>query len=88
MSTYFCEWQFFENFDFINSTAKKKEKEKDSWIKGHAAHFFCQDQVKERQVTMEKLLLLIDSELKFRMYLIFWSWPKFAKFVKRYSHKN
>ena len=85
MSTYFCKWQVFENFDFINSTAKKKEQEKLN--EGSCSSFFCQDQVKDRQVTMEKLLLLIDSELKFCVYVIFWSRPKFAKFMKNIHTK-
>ena len=37
-STYFCEWQVYENFEFINLAPKKKEQEKDSWIKGHSAN--------------------------------------------------
>ena len=38
VSTYFCEWQVYENFEFINLAPKKKEQEKDSWIKGHSAN--------------------------------------------------
>ena len=58
MSTYFCEWQVFENFDFINSTAKKKEQEKDSWMKGHAAHFLSRST--QRQAGNDGKTVAID----------------------------
>ena len=42
-STYFFEWEVFENFEFINFSPKKKEKEKNSWVS-----CFRQDQRKDR----------------------------------------
>ena len=56
-------WKFFEKFEFINFRPKERRIRKESWIK-RAFSGFCQDQRKDRQVKMKKLLLLIASTKK------------------------
>ena len=62
-SAYFFEWQVFQNFEFINFSPKEKRLRKRQLNQGIFG-CFCRDQRKDGQVTMEKLLLLIDSEKK------------------------
>ena len=56
-------WKFFEKFEFINFRLKERKIRKESWIKW-AFSGFCQDQRKDSQVKMKKLLLLIASTKK------------------------
>ena len=63
-STYLCEWQVFENFEFINFSPKEKRIRKKQLNQGTFGKCFCHDQRKDKQVTMKKLLLLIDSKKK------------------------
>ena len=44
-------WQVFENFEFINFSLKEKRIKRQLYL----------DKEQDRQVTMEQLLLLIDS---------------------------
>ena len=58
-SIYFCKWQVFENFEIINFSPKEKRIRKRQLNQRMFGECFCQDQRKDRQVTMVKLLLLI-----------------------------
>ena len=57
----FCEKRVFENFEFINFSPKEKRIRKRQLNQGTFGSVFCQDQRKDRQVTMEKVLLLTGS---------------------------
>ena len=61
-----------------------KNQKKNSWIKGNLANVFCQDQQKHKQVTMKKLLLLIDdikkSWIKQHFCAYFFRLPIFVKY--------
>ena len=63
-STYLCEWQVFENFEFINFSPKEKRIRKKQLSQRTFGQRFCQDQRKDKQATMEKLLLFIDCKKK------------------------
>ena len=62
VSTYLCGWQVFENFQFIDFSTKGKRIRKKQLNQGTFGWCFCQDQRKDKQVTIVKLLLLIDSK--------------------------
>ena len=62
--TYFWEWTVFENFEVINFSSKEKRIRKRQLNQEIFGLFFCQDQRKDWQVTMEKLLLRIDFKEK------------------------
>ena len=52
-STYFCEWQVFENFEFINFTPKEKRIRKRQFNHEICGSCFCEEKRKSRKVTMK-----------------------------------
>ena len=82
-SIYFCKWQVSENLVLINFSLKEKRIQKRQFNQGIFS-CFCQDQRKDRQVMIKKLLLLIDSK-KAELTNIFWAHFFLCIYFRKYE---
>ena len=72
-STYFCECQVFENFEFLNLSSKEKE----SWIKRYSAMFLSRSMEEQPGHNLYwfiiDLLLIVSKNLAELILFMFFS---------------
>ena len=81
-STYFCEWQVFENFELINFNPKEKRK-KDSWIKRYSANASVKINEKTGRSRWKNCKRLIPK--KAELTNIFWAYFFHMFIIRKYE---